>query len=61
MGEATGMAALLSALQSAISTETMLANLTTLIPFVGGVAIFAFTYRLVRKLVGGASRGKAKI
>lgn len=61
MGEVTGVAALLSALQSAISTETMLANLTTLIPFVGGVAIFAFTYRLVRKLVGGASRGKAKI
>lgn len=61
MGEATGMNALLTALQSAISTETMLANLTTLIPFVGGVAIFAFTYRLVRKLIGGASRGKAKI
>lgn len=61
MGEVTGMTALLSALQSAISTETMLANLTTLIPFVGAVAIFAFTYRLVKRLIGGASRGKAKI
>lgn len=57
----TAMSALLSALQTAISTDTMLANLTTLVPFVGGVAIFAFTYRLVRKLIGGASRGKAKI
>lgn len=57
----TGMAALLSALQSAISTETMLANLTTLIPFVGAVVIFAFTYRLVKKVIQGASKGKARI
>ena len=61
MGETTGMAALLSALQSAISTETMLANLTTLIPFVGAVVIFAFTYRLVKKVIQGASKGKARI
>lgn len=59
--EPTGMAALLSALQSAISTETMLANLTTLIPFVGAVVIFAFTYRLVKKVIQGASKGKARI
>lgn len=59
--EVTGVAALLQALQSAISTETMLANLTTLIPFVGAVAIFAFTYRLVKKLISGASKGKARI
>ena len=57
----TAMQALLQALQSAISTDTMLANLTTLVPFVGGVAIFAFTYRLVKRLITGASRGKAKI
>lgn len=57
----TGMAALLSALQTAISTDTMLANLTTLIPFVGGIVIFAFTYRLVKKLVQGSSKGKARI
>ena len=55
------MAALLSALQTAISTDTMLANLTTLIPFVGGIVIFAFTYRLVKKLVQGSSKGKARI
>lgn len=55
------MSELLAALSSAISTETMLANLTTLIPFVGAVAIFAFTYRLVRRLVSGASKGKARI
>lgn len=56
-----GMSALLTALQSAISTDTMLANLTTLIPFVGGIVIFAFTYRLVKKLVQGSSKGKARI
>ena len=61
MSEPTGMAALLAALQTAISTDTMLANLTTLIPFVGGLVIFAFTYRLVKKMVQGASKGKARI
>lgn len=61
MSEPSAMSALLTALQSAISTDTMLANLTTLIPFVGGVAIFAFTYRLVKKLIQGASKGKARI
>lgn len=59
--EETGVAALLAALTSAISTETMLANLTTLIPFVGGIVIFAFTYRLIRRLIKGASSGKARI
>lgn len=59
--DVTPMQALLQALQTAISTDTMLANLTTLVPFVGGVAIFAFTYRLVKRLITGASRGKAKI
>lgn len=59
--EETGLSALLTALQTAISTDTMLANLTVLIPFVGAVAIFAFTYRLVKRLISGASRGKARI
>lgn len=61
MEPTTGMAALNTALLSAISTDTMLANLTVIVPFVGGLAIFAFIYRIIRRSVGGASKGKAKI
>ena len=50
-----------TALESAINTETMFTNLSTLIPVVGGVLIFAFTYRIIRRIVGGANKGKAKI
>lgn len=50
-----------TALESAINTDTMFTNLSTLIPVVGGVLIFAFTYRIIRRIVGGANKGKAKI
>lgn len=55
------MTDLVTAIQSAVSTSTMLSNLTSLIPAVGGVIVFAFTYRIVRKLLKGASKGKANI
>ena len=50
-----------SALQSAINTDSMFTNLSVLIPVVGGVLIFAFTYRIIRRIVSGANKGKAKI
>lgn len=55
------MADLVTALQSAITSTTMFANLTSLIPWIGTIVIFAFSYRLVRRSIGGASKGKAKI
>lgn len=61
MDAVTSMSSVVTALQSAITTDTMFTNLSALIPVVGGVLIFAFTYRIVRKIVGGASKGKAKI
>lgn len=57
----TQMEALGTALQGILTTEKFMANLTTLVPVIGGVLIFAFTYRLVRKIVGGAQKGKARI
>lgn len=57
----TGMEALVAALKSILTTEAFMANLTALVPVIGGVLIFAFTYRLVRKLIKGAQRGKANI
>lgn len=55
------MSALVTALQSILTTDAMFTNLSSLIPVVGGVLIFAFTYRIVRRIVSGASKGKARV
>lgn len=55
------MANLVTALEGILTTDAMLANLTSLIPVVGGLIVFAFTFRLVRKMIKGASKGKANI
>lgn len=60
-GGATAMSSVVTALQSILTTDAMFTNLASLIPVVGGVLIFAFTYRIVKKIVTGASKGKAKI
>lgn len=55
------MSSLNTALEGILSTDAMLANLTTLIPVIGGLILFAFTFRIVRKMIKGASKGKANI
>lgn len=55
------MADLVTALQGILSSTSMFSNLTALIPVVGGVLIFAFTYRLIRRMISGAVNGKARI
>lgn len=57
----TGMEALVTALKSILTTDAFMANLTALVPVIGGVLIFAFTYRLVRRLIKGSQKGKANI
>lgn len=57
----TSMEAVVTALKGILTTDAMFTNLASLIPVVGGVLIFAFTYRIVKKIVSGASKGKAKI
>ena len=61
MVETTSMSAVVTALQGILTTDAMFTNLAALIPVVGGVLIFAFTYRIVKKIVKGASKGKAAI
>lgn len=63
MGETTvtGMEAVVNALKSILTTDAMFTNLGLLIPVVGGVLIFSFTYRIIKKIVGGANSGKARI
>lgn len=57
----TAMEAVVTALKSILTTDAMFTNLSLLIPVVGGVLIFAFTYRIIRRIVSGANKGKAKI
>lgn len=60
-GSVTTMSSLVTALQSVLTTDAMFTNLASLIPVVGGVLIFAFTYRIVKKIITGASKGKARV
>lgn len=55
------MEGLATALQGILTTDKFFANLTSLVPVIGGVLIFAFTYRIVRKIVHGAQNGKARV
>lgn len=59
--DATAMSNVVSALQGILTTDAMFTNLASLIPVVGGVLIFAFTYRIIRKIIGGAQRAKARV
>lgn len=59
--ETTSMSAVVTALQGILTTDAMFTNLAALIPVVGGVLIFAFTYRLIRRILKGANGGKARI
>lgn len=55
------MTELVSALQGILTTDSFMANFTSLVPVIGGVLIFAFTYRLVRRIISGAQKGKARV
>lgn len=57
----TAMSSVVTALQSILTTDAMFTNLAALIPVVGGVLIFAFTYRIIRRIVKGAQNGKARV
>lgn len=61
MPEVSVMEGLVTALQGILTTDAMFTNLTLLVPVLGGVLIFAFTYRIVRKIISKAQRGKAGI
>lgn len=61
MENVTSMSAVVTALQGILTTDAMFTNLAALIPVVGGVLIFAFTYRLIRRILKGANGGKARI
>ena len=59
--DATAMESVVTALQGILTTNAMFSNLSALIPVIGGVLIFAFTYRIIRRVVTKAQKGKAGI
>lgn len=61
MDTTTAMSSVVTALQGILTTDAMFTNLAALIPVVGGVLIFSFTYRIIRRIISGAKNGKAKI
>lgn len=61
MDTPTSMSSVVTALQGILTTDQMFTNLAALIPVVGGVLIFAFTYRIIRRIVSGSQKGKARI
>lgn len=44
-----------------VTSANLWSQITAAAAFLGSVVIFAFGYRVVRKLIGGVSKGKAKI
>lgn len=61
MDTPTAMSSVVTALQGILTTDAMFTNLSVLIPVLGGVLIFAFTYRIIKKMISGAPKAKAKI
>ena len=55
------MSGVVTALTSILTTDAMFTNLAALIPVIGGILIFAFTYRIIKKMVTGAQKGKARV
>lgn len=59
--EATGMQAFITQLQTNLSSANLWGELTGVAAFLGLMVVFAFGYRIVRRLINGVSKGKAKI
>ena len=56
-----GMSDVVTALQGILTTDAFFTNFALLVPVIGGVLIFAFTYRIVKKIITGAQKGKARV
>lgn len=59
--EPTGMQAFITQLQTNLSSANLWGELTGVAAFLGLMVVFAFGYRIVRRLINGVSKGKAKI
>lgn len=58
---AQGMTAIVSSLTSGITSAGLFGTVAEIMPFVVIMIGFAFGYKVLRKVVKGASKGKANI
>lgn len=61
MEPATGMAGFIQALQTNLTSANLWSELTAAGAFIGLMVVFAFGYRVIRKVIKGTSRGKTNI
>lgn len=61
MEDPVGMQAFITALQGSLTSAALWGELTGVAAFLGLMVVFAFGYRIVRRLINGVSKGKAKI
>ena len=61
MTPATGMSGFITALQTTLTSADLWGELTAAAAFIGLMVIFAFGYRVVRKVIKGTSKGKANV
>ena len=55
------LTSLITALTSNITAEAFWGNIAPFGTFLATMVVFAFGYRVIRKVISGAGRGKAKI
>ena len=60
-GAAQGMTGIVSSLTSGITSAGLFGTVAEIMPFVVIMIGFAFGYKVLRKVVKGASKGKANI
>lgn len=57
----TGMSSAITALGNTVTADALWGVFTDALPFVGIVVVVAFGFYIVRKLIKGVSKGKARI
>lgn len=55
------MQQLVTALNTEITLDALWANITAFAPLIITMVLFAFGYRIVKRVIRGTSRGKASI
>lgn len=61
LGDASGMAQFITNLQTNLTSAALWGEIAQAGAFLGLMVVFAFGYRIVRRLVNGVSKGKARI
>ena len=61
IADATGMAAIVQSLTNGITSAGLFGTVAEIMPFVVVMIGFAFGYKVLRKVVKGASKGKSNI